>query len=64
MTQQFDLSKYKISPLAMVFLVEGDKVLTLRRNDDKKIYPGLAARLNLVKTWLHRLAVSSWKRLA
>jgi len=24
----------------MIFLVDGDRVLTLKRNDDKKIYPG------------------------
>jgi 8-oxo-dGTP diphosphatase len=35
-----DLNTYKVAPLTMVFLVDGDKVLTLKRNEDKKIYPG------------------------
>lgn len=34
------LDSYNIAPLTMIFLVDGDKVLTLKRNDDKKIYPG------------------------
>ena len=37
---QNDLASYKVAPLTMIFLVEGDKVLTLKRNEDKKIYPG------------------------
>ncbi len=35
-----DLNSYKIAPLTMVFLVDGNRVLTLKRNKDKKIYPG------------------------
>lgn len=35
-----DLATYKIAPLTMIFLVDGDKVLTLKRNEDKVIYPG------------------------
>jgi 8-oxo-dGTP diphosphatase len=35
----FDLSSYKVSPLSMVFLIEGNKVLTLRRKASKQIYP-------------------------
>lgn len=34
------LDSYKVAPLTMVFLVDGGKVLTLKRNEDKKIYPG------------------------
>lgn len=37
---QSDLASYKVAPLTMIFLVDGDKVLTLKRNDNKKIYPG------------------------
>jgi 8-oxo-dGTP diphosphatase len=35
-----DLGLYKVVPLTMIFLVDGDRVLTLKRNEDKKIYPG------------------------
>ena len=35
-----NLDAYKIAPLTMVFLVDDDKILTLKRNEDKKIYPG------------------------
>lgn len=35
-----DLASYKVAPLSMIFLLDGNKVLTLKRNDDKKIYPG------------------------
>jgi 8-oxo-dGTP pyrophosphatase MutT (NUDIX family) len=35
-----DLDSYKVAPLTMIFLIDGDKVLTLKRNEDKKIYPG------------------------
>jgi 8-oxo-dGTP diphosphatase len=34
------LASYNISPLTMIFLVDNDKILTLKRNPDKKIYPG------------------------
>ncbi|HSW91691.1 MAG TPA: NUDIX domain-containing protein [Candidatus Saccharimonadales bacterium] len=34
------LDSYKVAPLTMIFLVDGNKVLTLKRNEDKKIYPG------------------------
>jgi 8-oxo-dGTP pyrophosphatase MutT (NUDIX family) len=35
-----NLDSYKVAPLNMIFLVDGDKVLTLKRNENKKIYPG------------------------
>ena len=35
-----DLTSYNISPLTLIFLVEGDKILTLKRNPDKEMYPG------------------------
>ena len=35
-----DLASYKVAPLTMVFLVDAGKILTLKRNADKKIYPG------------------------
>jgi 8-oxo-dGTP pyrophosphatase MutT (NUDIX family) len=35
-----NLDSYKVAPLNMVFLIDDDKVLTLKRNEDKKIYPG------------------------
>lgn len=35
-----DLTKFNVSPLTLIFLIDGDKVLTLKRNPDKKIYPG------------------------
>lgn len=38
--QNFDLTTYNVSPLTFIFLTDGDKVLTLKRNSDKKIYPG------------------------
>jgi 8-oxo-dGTP diphosphatase len=34
------LDTYKVAPLTMIFLVDKDRVLTLKRNKDKKIYPG------------------------
>lgn len=34
-----DLNSFKVAPLTMIFLIDGDKVLTLKRNKDKKIYP-------------------------
>ena len=34
------LSTYNVAPLTMIFLVDSDRVLTLKRNEDKKIYPG------------------------
>ena len=36
----FNLAQYNVSPLTLIFLVEDDKILTLKRNPDKKIYPG------------------------
>jgi 8-oxo-dGTP diphosphatase len=35
-----NLDSYKVAPLTMIFLVNEGKVLTLTRNEDKKIYPG------------------------
>jgi len=40
MSQQIDRSAYKVSPLTMIFPVDGTRILTLKRNEDKKIYPG------------------------
>jgi len=40
MTANIDLGSYKVAPLSMIFLVDNGKVLTLKRNEDKKIYPG------------------------
>lgn len=37
--ENFDLTTYNVSPLTLIFLVEDGKVLTLKRNPDKKIYP-------------------------
>lgn len=37
---QRNLASYRVAPLTMVFLVDGDRILTLKRNEDKKIYPG------------------------
>lgn len=34
-----DLSTCNVSPLTMIFLIDNDKILTLKRNTDKKIYP-------------------------
>lgn len=34
-----NLDSYKVAPLSMVFLVDNDKILTLKRNENKKIYP-------------------------
>jgi len=34
-----NLASYKVAPLTMVFLVDDNKVLTIKRNEDKKIYP-------------------------
>ncbi|HEU4966623.1 MAG TPA: NUDIX domain-containing protein [Candidatus Saccharimonadales bacterium] len=36
----FDLTTCNVSPLTLIFLVDNDKILTLKRNPDKKIYPG------------------------
>lgn len=35
-----NLDSYQVAPLSLTFLVDGSKVLTLKRNEDKKIYPG------------------------
>lgn len=35
-----NLDSYRVAPLTMIFLVNEGKVLTLKRNEDKKIYPG------------------------
>jgi 8-oxo-dGTP diphosphatase len=35
-----NLEAYNVAPLSMIFLVDGDKILTLKRNPDTKIYPG------------------------
>lgn len=40
MTANIYLRSYKVAPLSMIFLVDDGKVLTLKRNEDKKIYPG------------------------
>lgn len=40
MLHNTDLATYNVAPLSMIFLVDDDKVLTLKRNEDKKIYPG------------------------
>lgn len=37
--KNIDLTKYKVSPLTLVFLVDNTKILTLKRSGDKKIYP-------------------------
>jgi len=34
------LDTYKVAPLTMIFLIDGSRILTLKRNEDKKIYPG------------------------
>ena len=35
----FDLATYDVSPLSMIFLVDGENILTLKRAADKKIFP-------------------------
>lgn len=39
-TNMKNLTSYKVAPLSMIFLVDDGRVLTLRRKEDKKIYPG------------------------
>lgn len=34
-----NLTRFNVSPLTLIFLVDGDRILTLKRNPDKKIYP-------------------------
>lgn len=34
-----NLTAYDVSPLTMIFLVDGDRILTLRRAADKNIFP-------------------------
>ena len=40
MSTELQLAGYNVSPLTMIFPVEGDKILTLKRAADKKIFPG------------------------
>ena len=35
-----DLHIYQVVPLTMIFVADGDRILTLKRDMDKKIYPG------------------------
>ena len=34
-----NLTQFNVSPLTLIFLMDGDRILTLKRNPDKKIYP-------------------------
>lgn len=38
-TSSIDISNYKVSPLSMIFLLDGNNILTLRRKGNKEIYP-------------------------
>lgn len=35
-----DLNTHQVAPLTMIFVIDRGKILTLKRNKDKKIYPG------------------------